>query len=663
MKHFTLLLALFLAFPFFAQNNVGSGNCLDFAANINNANHVNMGALSWLNTNDFTIECWMKVNSVFDDESFFSNKNWANGNNTGFVFDVQDNGNNMKFNFKDPTHPRKDLTVAVNVLNRDWFHFAGTYKRGGFFVVYINGVAKDSLNVSSITGSFASQYTYKLGQDGTGNYTYNGGNPRYNGKIDEFRIWSNVRTPQQIRDNMCHSLTGSEPSLYAYYNCNEAPNANLNDLTANNNDGIWVNSVNANYTLSGAPIGASSVNKYGASLTADSLQIATAAGTFKIKDFNAITGIHLYTVGSTPTLSNGLNNLPGNTTYFGVYVCDTNNSVTYTSKYDYTGFAAATNDENNLILFNRVKNDVQPWANCMAVQNAALNQMMKINVKTRREYLLGTTTGLTCQSTDSIYLVSATPTSANIAWQSAGNHWNVLWGVQGFNLNSGTAINNTTTNPYNFTNLASGVTYEMYVQDTCQGTGAGIWMGPFSFSGEVCMNPSQLNAINLTGSAATLTWTNNTPSASTFDIEWGLPGFTQGTGIPVNGVNLPYTLNGLGANTSYAYYVRTVCGQNNTSGWAGPFVFTTTNNAGISTETIGFKVYPNPFKQSFTLQYPEGRTFDCSLKNVLGQEVPFAVKNNGVGVSTIEVLSECTGMYILEILTEGGKVVTRMTKD
>jgi hypothetical protein len=142
-----------------------------------------------------------------------------------------------------------------------------------------------------------------------------------------------------------------------------------------------------------------------------------------------------------------------------------------------------------------------------------------------------------------------------------------------------------------------------------------------------------------------------------------LPGFTQGTGIPVNGVNLPYTLNGLGANTSYAYFVRTVCGQNNTSGWAGPFVFTTTNNAGISTETMGFKVYPNPFKQSFTLQYPEGRTFDCSLKNVLGQEVPFAVKNNGVGVSTIEVLSECTGMYILEILTEGGKVVTRMTKD
>lgn len=662
MRILTAVFICFLWFSTHAQNYVGSGNCLDFAANINNANHVNMGALSWLNTNDFTIECWMKVNSVFDDESFFSNKNWANGNNTGFVFDVQNNGDNMKFNFKDPTNPRKDLTVAVNVLNRDWFHFAGTYKRGGFFVVYINGVAKDSLNVSSITGSFASQYTYKLGQDGTGNYTYNGSNPRYNGKIDEFRIWSNVRTRQQIRDNMCHSLTGSEPSLYAYYNCNEAPNANLNDLTANNNDGIWVNSVNANYTLSGAPIGASSVNKYGASLTTDSLQIATAAGTFKTKDFNGITGVHVYTVGSAPTLSNGLNNLPGNTTYFGVYVCDTNNSVTYTSKYDYTGFVAATNDENNLILFNRTKNDVQPWANCLAIQNATTNQMMKMNVSTRREYILGTTTGLNCQSTDSIYLVGATPTSANIGWQSAGNHWNILWGLQGFNLNSGTAINNTTTNPYNFTNLASGVTYEMYVQDTCQGTGAGIWMGPFTFSGEVCMNPSQLNAINITGSGATLTWTNNTPSASSFDIEWGLPGFTQGTGIPVNGVGLPYTLNGLGLNTSYAYYVRTVCGQNNTSGWAGPFTFTTLNNAGISIESMGFKAYPNPFSQSFNLQFPLGKSFDFQLKNVLGQAVPFVLTNQADGQYTLEVSGKSEGMYLLEITTEGQKMVTRLMK-
>ena len=661
MRFLLILIPFCFGTFMFAQNNVGPGNCLDFAANINNANHVNLGALSWINTNDFTVECWMKVNSVFDDEAFFCNKNWANGSNTGLVFDVQNNGDNMKFNFKDPNNPRKDLTVAVSVLKRDWFHFAGTYKRGGYFVVYINGVAKDSLNVSSITGSFASQYTYKLGQDGTGNYTYNGGNPRYNGKIDDFRIWSTVRTPQQIRDNMCHSLTGTEPNLYAYYNCNESYNGSLNDLTVNNNDGTWVNGVSANHNLSGAALGVNSVQKYGASLTTDSLSLSSSSGTFKIKNFNGITGIHLYQVNNAPTLTSGLNNLPGNTNYYGVYVCDTSSSVSYTGRYDYAGYAAAINDENQLILFNRKKNDVQPWANCLASQNVMTHQLTKNTIKTRREFLLGTLTGLACQTTDSIYLISATPTSSNIGWQTAGNHWNILWGPQGFALNSGTLISNTATNSHNFTGLASGVTYEMYVQDTCQGTGSGIWIGPFSFQGEACVTPTQLSASNITGTSASLSWTNNTPSANAFDIEWGLPGFTQGTGIPANGVTLPYALTGLGPNTSYSYYVRAVCGQNNTSGWAGPFTFTTINNAGLSENSMLWKVYPNPSNGTVYLNYGTTQPESIRFLTLTGQEVAFTRIPKAVGCMGLELSNPMKGMYLLELHYQGNRWVTTVS--
>ena len=77
MRKLTALLMCFCWVGTHAQNNIGSGNCLDFSANINNANHLSVGALSAINTQDFTIECWMKVNSVFDDEAFFSNKNWS----------------------------------------------------------------------------------------------------------------------------------------------------------------------------------------------------------------------------------------------------------------------------------------------------------------------------------------------------------------------------------------------------------------------------------------------------------------------------------------------------------------------------------------------------------------------------------------------------------
>ena len=615
-----------MLFSSFAQNNnVGSGNCIDFSANITNANHVNLGGLSWLNDNDFTFECWMKVNSVFDDEAFFSNKNWASGNNTGIVFDVQDNGDNMKFNFKDNTNPRKDLTVAVGVLDRDWFHFAGTFKRGGYFVVYINGKAIDSLDVSSFNASFASQYTYKLGQDGTGNYTFGGGNPRYDGKIDELRIWSEVRTAQEIRENMCHSLQGNEASLYAYYNLNEQSGLLLDDLTSNNNDANIVNGIAANLVVSGAPIGTISTYKYGSSLTSETLElITTNAGTFTLNNFNGITGIHLYQVDNQPTLTNGLNSLPGNTTYFGAFICDNSSTVSYNLKYNYSNISSAIADENNLIIFNRLKNDYTPWTNSLSIQNNSTNLFTNPNNNNRREWMLGTSTGLSCNTSDSIYVVSGTPTSSLIGWNSDASNWNIVWGIQGFDINEGTSINNTNTNPYDFTNLASGVVYEMYVQDTCAGVGSGLWIGPFSFTAEQCQSPTQLNAIEIGSSSAKLTWTNNVTGLNLFSIEWGLTGFPQGVGIPVNNVQLPYVLSGLSPATTYDYYVKSNCGQNNSSSWAGPHTFTTLSNVGFYENELVLNVAPNPFNEEFTLTFPNISNEEIHILDLVGRNVSFS---------------------------------------
>ena len=644
-----LILSLF-SFLSFSQNNIGSGNCIDFSANITNANHVNLGGLSWLNENDFTVECWMKVNSVFDDEAFFSNKSWSSGNNTGIVFDVQDNGANMKFNFKDNTNPRKDLTVAVDVLSRDWFHFAGTFKRGGYFVVYINGKAIDSLNVSSINASFASQYTYKLGQDGTGNYAYNGANPRYDGKIDDLRIWSEVRTVQEIRDNMCHSLVGNEAALYAYYNLNEQSGLLLDDLTSNNNDANIVNGIAANLVISGAPIGNVSVNKYGASITSETLElISTNAGTFTINNFNGITGIHLYQVDNQPTLTDGLNNLPGNSTYFGAFICDNNPLSSYNSKYDYTNFSNAISDESNLILFNRLKNDYTPWTNSLSIQTNSTNLFTNPNNNNRREWMLGTSTGLSCNTTDSIYVVSGTPTSALIGWNSDASNWNIVWGIQGFDINDGTAINNTSTNPFDFTNLASGVVYEMYVQDTCAGVGSGLWMGPFSFTAGQCQSPTQLNAIEISSNSAKLTWTNNVTGLNLFSIEWGLTGFPQGVGIPVNNVQLPHVLSGLTPATTYDYYVKSNCGQNNSSAWAGPFTFTTLSNVGIEENELVATIAPNPFNDEFTLTYPNISNEEIQILDLMGRNVSFSTSYMNVNQVKIKVENSKNQVLLLKL--------------
>ncbi len=634
---------------------IGSGNSLNFASNIANANHVNLGSLSAINNADFSFECWMKVNSVVDDPAFFSNKNWASGTNTGLVFDVQDNGTNMKFNFKDGTNPRKDLTVAVNEHRRDWFHFAGTYKKGGYFKVYINGVIKDSLDVSSITGSFQSSYTYKLGQDGTGNYTYLGTNPRYNGKLDEIRIWTAVRTKQEIRDNMCRKLTGSETNLYAYYNCDLASGLTLPDLSSSTNTGTLVNTTSAIWSTSGAAIGNTSVNKYALSFNTSTLQISSAFyGNFTVKNISGTAGIHLYNVTSQANSTLGMNPLAGNNNYYGVFVTDTNSTISYDTEYDYTNYAAAIADEPNLKVFNRIKNDGLIWSDYFAAQNTSANTLIKTSLNKRKEFILGTKTGVTCNAPSSLTLTNNAATSATVSWVTGGStKWNVQWGVQGFVLGSGTNILATLNNPTVFNGLAGNTFYDAYIQDTCLSTGKSYWVGPVIFYGSVCFVPSALSATNITFNSAQLMWT--AAGSNTFNIEWGLPGFTPGSGIPVTGVTNPFMLTGLGPNTAYSYYVQSICGSSNLSSYNGPYTFTTTaNTTGIiknnATQNI-LEVYPNPSNGFVNIRfYDKTNKATISVIDILGKTVFIdTVSSESAIEKTINVSHLTRGVYFLQI--------------
>ncbi len=88
-----------------------------------------------------------------------------------------------------------------------------------------------------------------------------------------------------------------------------------------------------------------------------------------------------------------------------------------------------------------------------------------------------------------------------------------------------------------------------------------------------CARPTNLGATNPTPTSATLTW--NPIGGTGIEVEYGLQGFTLGTGTLASGPTVvsPYTVNGLVANTVYDYYVRTIC-PGSVSNWNGPFTFT-----------------------------------------------------------------------------------------
>ena len=81
-------------------------------------------------------------------------------------------------------------------------------------------------------------------------------------------------------------------------------------------------------------------------------------------------------------------------------------------------------------------------------------------------------------------------------------------------------------------------------------------------------------AINITASNATLQWV-----AAGVETEWvveyGLSGFSQGTGTSSLETNTNVPITGLSPITTYDFYVQAICGPGDTSLWSGPFSFIT----------------------------------------------------------------------------------------
>jgi hypothetical protein len=101
---------------------------------------------------------------------------------------------------------------------------------------------------------------------------------------------------------------------------------------------------------------------------------------------------------------------------------------------------------------------------------------------------------------------------------------------------------------------------------------------------QACPTPTNQVETNITTSSADLGWTEN-GSATTWNIEYGPKGFTQGSGTTTSVTANPYTLSGLSDGTTYDWYVQADCGGGSTRSWCGASDFTTLCNTKVAPYT------------------------------------------------------------------------------
>src|SRR5690554_1283459 len=94
------------------------------------------------------------------------------------------------------------------------------------------------------------------------------------------------------------------------------------------------------------------------------------------------------------------------------------------------------------------------------------------------------------------------------------------------------------------------------------------------FEAPTCPDPLDLGISNLTATTVDLGWTEF-GTATTWNVEYGAAGFSQGSGTVVNTTSNPHNLTGLTPETVYEFYVQSDCGGTDQSNWVGPYTFTT----------------------------------------------------------------------------------------
>ncbi len=177
------------------------------------------------------------------------------------------------------------------------------------------------------------------------------------------------------------------------------------------------------------------------------------------------------------------------------------------------------------------------------------------------------------------------------------------------------------------------------------------WVGDWSYywivdnvnvSEVTCPSPTNLNASNVTATSVDLDWTNG-GTETMWNIEYGAPGFAQGSGTVVAANSNPYTLTGLSPTTSYDIYLQADCGGGDESMWIGPINITTLIAPINCTSGGNTNLYSTDFESAFPSEWSNTATGDPQWEFNTGTTGSFGTGPDGAFTGNGYIFLETSG--------------------
>ncbi len=220
MKNFILLIGIALL----SLNLPAQNNCLEFDGTDDYISVPDDNSLDL--SSSMTIEFWVYLGSSSGKEVI--SKSIADNNENFRIYIDQSNSSQIYFDYGNKYCQSHSFSLTTYA----WYHMAFSVSAGNTGTIYVNGIEASAYSTRE-TAEATIPTNNEAMQIGGCNFT-----ERYfQGKIDEVRIWDDVRTETEIRQNMYRELTApsGEANLIAYYKFNETSGTTADDAKGSNN--------------------------------------------------------------------------------------------------------------------------------------------------------------------------------------------------------------------------------------------------------------------------------------------------------------------------------------------------------------------------------------------------------------------------------------------